>query len=155
MGRGFKYNFFQREVQLVNRHMHRCLTLPSIKEVKIKTTMRYSITPDWLLSKRKKNVGKDVEKREPFCTVSRKINWYSYYGKPFDSSQNFKNRTAILSSNTTSAYLSKKNENILSKRYLSNGILFNHKKMENLPFLTTWINIEGIMLSKVSQKKDR
>ena len=140
MGRGSKYNFFQRETQLVNRHMHRCLILPIIK-----TTMRYSITPGRLATikkKKKKKVGKDVEKREPFCTVSRKINWYSYYGKPFGSSQKFKNRTTILSSNTTSAYLSKENENILSKRYLNNGILFNHKEMENLPFLTTWINLE-------------
>ena len=88
-----------------------------------------------------------------FCTVSRKINWYSYYGKPFGSSQKFKNRTTILSSNTTSAYLSKENENILSKRYLNNGILFNHKEMENLPFLTTWIKLEGIMLRKISQKE--
>jgi len=130
MGRGSKYNFFQRETQLVNRHMHRCLILPIIK-----TTMRYSITPGRLatIKKKKKKVGKDVEKREPFCTVSRKINWYSYYGKPFGSSQKFKNRTTILSSNTSSAYLSKENENILSKRYLNNGIL---------PFLTTWINLE-------------
>ena len=152
MGRGSKYNFFQREIQLLL--IGTCIDVWYCQSSKPQWDIALHLV-GWLLSKRKKKkkVGKDVEKREPFCTVSRKINWYSYYGKPFGSSQKFKNRTTILSSNTTSAYLSKENENILSKRYLNNGILFNHKEMENLPFLTTWIKLEGIMLRKMSQKE--
>ena len=37
--------------------------------------------------------------------------------------------------------------------YIHNGILFNHKKGEILPFATTWMDLEGIMLSKISQGK--
>ena len=33
------------------------------------------------------------------------------------------------------------------------GILLSHKKNENLPFATTWMDLEGIMLSEISQRK--
>ena len=37
-----------------------------------------------------------------------------------------------------------------------NGILFSQKKNETLPFATTWMDLEGIMLSKISQtEKDK
>ena len=32
-----------------------------------------------------------------------------------------------------------------------NRILLSHKKYEILPFVTTWMELEGIMLSKISQ----
>ena len=32
-----------------------------------------------------------------------------------------------------------------------NRILFNHKKNEILPFVTKWLDFEGIMLSEISQ----
>ena len=39
--------------------------------------------------------------------------------------------------------------------YIYNGI-FSHEKEENLQFGTTWMDIEGIMLSDISQtKKDK
>ena len=40
--------------------------------------------------------------------------------------------------------------------YVNNGILFSHKKNEILPFATTWMEVENIMLSKISQsEKDK
>ena len=40
--------------------------------------------------------------------------------------------------------------------YICNGILLSHKKKEILPFATTWMDLEGIMLSKISQtEKDK
>ena len=37
-----------------------------------------------------------------------------------------------------------------------NGKLLSHKKSDILPFVTTWIDLEGIMLSEMSQtEKDK
>ena len=39
---------------------------------------------------------------------------------------------------------------------LHNGILLGHKKEENLPFATAWMDLENIMLSEISQsEKDK
>ena len=37
--------------------------------------------------------------------------------------------------------------------HICNGILLSHKKDEILPFATTWMDLEGIMLSEISQTK--
>ena len=34
----------------------------------------------------------------------------------------------------------------------NNGMLLSHKKNEILPFATTWMELNGIMLSEISQK---
>ena len=36
-----------------------------------------------------------------------------------------------------------------------NGILFSHKKKEILPFRATWMNMESLILSEVSHRKDK
>ena len=36
--------------------------------------------------------------------------------------------------------------------YVYNGILLIHKKNGILPFVTTWMELEGIMLSEIRQK---
>ena len=37
--------------------------------------------------------------------------------------------------------------------YTNNGILLSLEKKVNLPFVTIWVDIEGIMLSEMSQRK--
>ena len=37
--------------------------------------------------------------------------------------------------------------------YIHNGILLNHKKNKILPFVTKWMDLEGIMLSEIRQRK--
>ena len=40
--------------------------------------------------------------------------------------------------------------------HIHNGILHSHKKKQILPFATTWLELEGIMLSEISQaEKDK
>ena len=50
--------------------MKRCLTLVVIREVQIKTTVRYRFTPIRMSRvKNLKNIGKDGEKLEPLYTA--------------------------------------------------------------------------------------
>ena len=37
--------------------------------------------------------------------------------------------------------------------YIYNGVLFNHKTKEILPFETTWMDLEGIKLSEIRERQ--
>ena len=40
--------------------------------------------------------------------------------------------------------------------YIHNGVLFSHKKNEIMPFAATWMELETLILSEMSQKdKDK
>ena len=79
-------HFSKQDIQMVYRHIKRCTASLVIKEMPIKTTIRYHLIPVRMsiINKLTNNsAGEDVKKREPLCTVGGNADWYSNCGKQY------------------------------------------------------------------------
>ena len=84
MGSSPKYTFSKGDIQKVNRHTKRCSPLLTIREMHIKTTMKYYLIPVRMIiikSLQTVSAGEDVEKREHSYTVDGNVTWCSHCGK--------------------------------------------------------------------------
>ena len=75
-----------KDIQIANKHLKRSATLLINREMQIKTSMRYHLTPVRMAiikSLQTINAGEGMEKREPSYTVGGNENWYNHYREQY------------------------------------------------------------------------
>jgi hypothetical protein len=71
---------------MAKKHKKKCSPSLAIKEMPIKTTLRFHLTPVRVTSIKNttnKNVDEDVGEKEPLYTAGGNVSYYNHFGKQY------------------------------------------------------------------------
>ena len=110
--------------------------------------MRYHLAPvrmAFFNKPTKKNVGEDVEKRKPLCTIGGNTDWCSHCGNQYKVPPQIKNGSALWPNDSTSGNLSKETQNTNLNEHKHTCVhcsfIYSHQDMESAQMsINRWVD---------------